>query len=153
MQQNTIKPKLGSKKKCKRIGRGNSAGKGTYCGRGVKGQNARTGGTRRPGFEGGQTPLLRKMPKLKGFTSPCKELFTVINVEKLNIFENDSKVDVNSLFEKRIIRSKKHQIKILGKGNLEKKLEVIAETFSSSAKEKIEKQGGKVVELKNPKKQ
>lgn len=148
MEQNTLKPSQGSKHRRKRVGRGNASGHGTFSGRGVKGQKARTGGRRRPGFEGGQTPLLRRMPKLKGFKNPNKEHFCVLNVKDLNIFENGSTVDVNTLFEQKIISDKKHPIKILGDGNIEKNLNVTADTFSLSAEEKITKAGGKIVKLR-----
>lgn len=144
MLQNTLRPKPGSKKNKKRVGRGNSSGHGNYSGRGVKGQNSRTGGQRRPGFEGGQMPLHRRMPKLKGFNPIMKKVFHVINVETLNIFENDAKIDSNILKEKELIKNTKNPVKILGNGELTKKLHVTADAFSKSAKEQIEKLGGSV---------
>lgn len=145
MLQNTLRPKLGSKKSKKRIGRGNSSGHGNYSGRGVKGQNSRTGGQRRPGFEGGQMPLHRRMPKLKGFNPIMKKIFSIINVETLNIFENDAKVDITILKEKELIKNTKNPVKILGNGELTKKLHITANAFSKSAKEQIEKLGGSVI--------
>lgn len=144
MLQNTLRPKPGSKKNKRRVGRGNSSGHGNYSGRGVKGQNSRTGGQRCPGFEGGQMPLHRRMPKLKGFNPIMKEVFNIINVETLNVFENDAKIDSNILKEKHLIKNTKNPVKILGNGELTKKLHITAKAFSKSAKEQIEKLGGSV---------
>ena len=141
----TLKNK--NKKVVKRRGRGNGSGKGTFSGRGCKGQTARTGGKRRPGFEGGQTPLIRKMPKLKGFKNPNHIDFQIINVEKLEIFDDGSTINIADLYEKNLINRKDRPIKILGNGKLTKKLEVKVDRVSSSAREKIEKAKGKVVEL------
>lgn len=151
MQQNTLKPSKGSTHKRKRVGRGNASGHGTFSGRGVKGQKARTGGRRRPGFEGGQTPLSLRMPKLKGFKNPRKEYFYVLNVEDLNTFENGSAVDIDTLFEQKLINGKTRPVKILGTGNLEKNLNVTAEAFSRSAEEKITHAGGNVIKTRNKK--
>lgn len=151
MQQNTLKPAKESKHKRKRVGRGNASGHGTFSGRGVKGQKARTGGRRRPGFEGGQTPLTLRMPKLKGFKNPRKEHFYILNVKDLNIFENGSTVDPDTLFEKKLINGKTHPVKILGTGDIEKNLNVTAEAFSRSAEEKITGAGGTVTKTKSEK--
>lgn len=140
-----------SYKKRKRVGRGNSSGHGTYCGRGVKGQNSRTGGGVRPGFEGGQTPLIRRLPKLKGFKNPCKTLYQIVNVDILekNFSDNDI-VNLVSLFEKGIIK-KDLPVKILGNGELKKKLIVKVDKISAGAEEKIKSSGGSVEEfMKNP---
>lgn len=143
----TLKNK--NKKVVKRRGRGNGSGKGTFSGRGMNGQTARAGGKRRPGFEGGQTPLIRKMPKLKGFKNPNHIDFQVVNVEKLEIFDDGSTINIADLYEKNLINRKDRPIKILGNGKLTKKLEVKVDRVSSSAREKIEKAKGKVVELIN----
>lgn len=144
---NLLKLRSNCTKNVKRVGRGNGSGKGTFSGRGCKGQNSRSGGRRRPGFEGGQTPLIRKMPKLRGFRNPNQVKFVTINVGKLEVFEDGSKVDIVALYEKRLIGRKNRPVKILGDGELTKKLEVKIDRVSRSAKEKIEKAKGQVVEL------
>lgn len=130
-------------KKRKRIGRGNSSGHGTYSGRGIKGQNARKSGGVRPGFEGGQMPLARRIPKLRGFKNPCATKFQIVNVDTLekNYSDNET-VDIVSLVEKGIIKNKNNPIKILGDGELKKKLTVKVDKISRSAEEKIKKAGG-----------
>lgn len=137
-----ISPDNGAKSKRKRIGRGNGSGKGTYSGRGLKGQKQH--GSVRPLFEGGQVPLIKKLPHMRGFTNIFKIFYTPINLDILNSFDNGSKVNVESLIEKKILRRKDSLIKILGRGNLTKDLEVSAHSFSKTAVEKIEKAGGKV---------
>ncbi len=132
----------GSKKKSKRVGRGMSSGHGKTSTRGHKGQNARSGGGVRPGFEGGQMPLYRRLPK-RGFTNIFKKEFAVVNVEDLNIFKENTKVTPELLIEKGIIKKVKDGIKILGEGDLKVKLDVEANAFSKSAQEKIEAVGGK----------
>jgi large subunit ribosomal protein L15 len=134
------------KKARKRVGRGNGSGMGTYSCRGMNGQNSRSGGKRRPGFEGGQTPLIRRMPKLKGFRNPTRVEFQPVNVSDLEKLDTD-KVDITVLYENNLISKKSLPVKILGTGELTKKLEVKIDKVSASAKEKIEKAGGKVVEL------
>ncbi|MBU1992687.1 MAG: 50S ribosomal protein L15 [Patescibacteria group bacterium] len=134
------------KKTKKRVGRGNASGAGTYSGRGMNGQSSRSGGKRRPGFEGGQTPLHMKMPKLRGFKNPNRVTFQVVNVSDLEVFDAGATVDVISLYEKKIIRKKNTPVKVLGNGELTKKLEVKVDKVSRSAKEKIEKAKGKVSE-------
>ncbi len=142
-----LKSKSGSRKKSKRVGRGNASGWGTYAGRGMNGQNSRTGGGTRPGFEGGQTPLYRKMPKLKGFNNIGRVEFQVVNVEKLNNFSDNDEIDIMKLYEKKYITNKAQPVKILGSGELTKKLTVKVDRVSQSAKEKIEKAKGSVIEL------
>lgn len=142
MQQNSLKPYAGSTKSKKRVGRGGK--KGTYSGKGVKGQNARTGGGVRPGFEGGQTPLLRRMPKLKGFANPNRINYLAVNVGLLNErFEDGAEVTLESLVQKGIIK-KACEIKLLGTGKLDKKLNITAHLASASARAKVEKAGGKL---------
>lgn len=142
-----LRSKKGARKKSKRPGRGNASGLGTYAGRGMNGQNCRTGGGTRPGFEGGQTPLYRKMPKLKGFKNVNRVNFQVVNVEKLNNFEDNEEIDITKLYEKKYISNKAQPVKILGDGELSKKLIVKVDKVSSSAKAKIEKAKGQVIEL------
>lgn len=135
----------GATKKRKRLGRGIGTGHGKTCGKGHKGQNARKGGGVRPGFEGGQTPLYRRLPK-RGFkNSYFKEEYNEINVYFLDKFDNNSKIDAEILKNKGFVISKNKGLKILGKGELTKKLEVYANKFSKSAVEKIEKAGGKAI--------
>ncbi|MDD3861434.1 MAG: 50S ribosomal protein L15 [Candidatus Gracilibacteria bacterium] len=135
------------KKPKKRLGRGNGSGKGTFCGKGCKGQTARSGGKRRPGFEGGQTPLSRKMPKLKGFKTPNKETFLVVNVGQLNVFENNSKVDLEALYSKKLVAKKGLPVKLLSDGDLEKTLEIIVHKASANAIKKVEDKKGKITLL------
>ncbi|MBU1018354.1 MAG: 50S ribosomal protein L15 [Patescibacteria group bacterium] len=150
MKQNTIKPTI--KKTKKRIGRGNGSGQGTYSGRGMKGQSARSGGKRRPGFEGGQTPLIRKMPKLKGFKSPNKVRYQIINVKDLEVFKSGAEVNKETLKKKNLIQNTTKPVKILSQGELSKKLTITVESVSATAQKKIEVAGGKVEALGNPKK-
>lgn len=142
-----LKANKGRNQKTKRLGRGNGSGKGTYAGKGVKGQTARSGGKRRPGFEGGQMPFIRKMPKFKGFTNPNHVSFQVVNVSALNIFEENEVVDVVALYDKNLISSNSKPVKILGDGELTKKLQVKADRISKSAQEKITKASGTFQEL------
>jgi large subunit ribosomal protein L15 len=136
-----------SKKSKKRIGRGNSSGHGTFSGRGVKGQSSRAGGPVRPGFEGGQTPLSRKMPKLRGFRNPNKRAYAVVNVGQLNVFENNSKVDIEALYNKKLLAKKGYPVKLLSVGDLDKCLEITVHRASASAIKKVEDKKGKVTLL------
>ena len=127
----------------KRVGRGTGSGLGKTSGKGHKGQNARSGGGVRPGFEGGQLPLFRRLPK-RGFSNaPFKTEYAVINLSDLNKFENDAVITPELLKEMGIVKKQLDGIKVLGKGTLEKKLVVKANKFSDKAKEEIEKLGGK----------
>ncbi len=142
-----LKSNKGARYKSKRVGRGNASGKGTYAGRGMNGQNSRTGGGVKPGFEGGQTPLIRKMPKLKGFKNVNRISYQVVNVGSLSIFEENEEIDIVKLFEKKLISSKIRPVKLLGDGEITKKLIVKVDLSSASAKEKIEKAKGQVTTL------
>lgn len=143
MKLHELSPAPGSTKERNRVGRGTSSGNGKTSGRGHKGQNARSGGGVRPGFEGGQTPLFRRLPK-RGFTNaPFKKDLVEVNVGKLASFEAGTVVTPELLLERRIIRSIRDGVKILGQGELAVALTVQATGFSSSAKEKIENAGGK----------
>ncbi len=126
----------------KRVGRGHGSGNGKTAGKGHKGQNARSGGGVRIGFEGGQMPLARRIPK-RGFNNIFAKTYAIVNVSDLNKFEAGAEVDVNALLEAGIIRKACDGVKVLGNGELEKSLTVKAAAFSASAKEKIEKAGGK----------
>ncbi len=143
MKLNELKYNEGSKKDIKRLGRGSSSGTGKTSGKGHKGQNARSGGGVRPGFEGGQLPLYRRLPK-RGFSNALfKKVYAVINVSELNAFEDGTVVTPELLFEMGIIKKQLSGIKVLGNGEIKKKLTVRAHKFSNTAKEKIEKAGGK----------
>lgn len=143
MKLHELKPAAGSKKAPKRIGRGTGSGLGRNAGKGEKGQNARSGGGVRPGFEGGQMPLYRRLPK-RGFTNPFSKEFVCINVDRLNIFENGTEITPEVLLERRVVSKVLDGVKILGNGTLEKSLTVKGCKFSKSAMEKIEAAGGKV---------
>ena len=142
MRIHELKKPEGSTKAPKRIGRGQGTGQGTTAGRGMNGQNSRSGGGVRLGFEGGQMPLYRRLPK-RGFTNHWAKEYAEVNVNSLNCFENDAVVDAEALLAAGIIKQVYDGVKILGNGELEKKLTVKAEKFSKSAVEKIEKAGGK----------
>ena len=142
MKLHELSPQEGSVKEKFRKGRGAGSGNGKTAGKGHKGQNARSGGGVRPGFEGGQLPLYRKLPK-RGFTNVFATNYATVNVEKLNAFEDGAVVDINALLEKKIIRKAMGGLKVLGNGEITKKLTVKAAIFSASAKEKIEAAGGK----------
>lgn len=144
MLLNSIKAKAGSTRSKKRLGRGNGSGLGTYCGRGCKGQGQRKSGNVRPGFEGGQTPLISRLPKLKGFKNPNKIIFEVVNVGDLSVFKEGDEVNPVTLAEKKLIRRRKRPVKILGNGKIDKKLTVRVAHLSASAKEKILAAGGQV---------
>jgi large subunit ribosomal protein L15 len=146
MNLNELKPSEGSKKSSFRVGRGHGSGNGKTAGRGHKGQKARTGGGVRPGFEGGQMPLYRRLPK-RGFTNRNSLEIVGINVDLLNRFEDGAVVSVEAMIEAGIIKNPRDGVKILGKGDLTKKLTVQANAFSASAKEKIESVGGKTEEV------
>lgn len=137
-----IRPPKGSRKSKKRVGRGSGSGMGTYSTRGLKGQNSRSGGGVRPGFEGGQTPLIKRIPK-KGFNKKKSIDFSIINVEELNRFRSGEQVTIEKLKDAGLA-DKKDKVKILGRGTIDKKLTVHAHMFSKSAKEKIEKAGGEI---------
>ena len=143
MKLHELSPAAGSAKDAYRKGRGPGSGNGKTAGKGHKGQNARSGGGVRPGFEGGQIPLYRKHPK-RGFNNKFAKIYTVVNVEQLNGFEDGAVVDLEALMAKRIVRKVVDGVKILGNGELTRKLTVKATVFSASAKEKIEAAGGKI---------
>ena len=132
-----------SLKKKKRVGRGDGSGHGTTSGRGTKGQLSRSGGKTRIGFEGGQMPLQRRIPYLKGFKNLRKRVFNIINVGDLENFKEGTTIDYKLLGDKGLIMKKEAPLKVLGNGELSKKLTVKANAFSGSASEKIEKAGGK----------
>lgn len=145
MQLNDLYPAPGSRKNRKRVGRGNSGKGGTTAGRGQKGQKSRSGGGKGPGFEGGQMKLAMRLPKLPGFTNINRVEYAPINVSRLNALFNDGDVvDVDSLVAKNVIKSNKTLVKVLGDGDITKKLTVRVDKVSASAKTKIENAGGTV---------
>ena len=143
MKLHELKPAEGSRKERKRLGRGIGSGQGKTAGKGHKGQNARSGGGVRVGFEGGQTPLYRRLPK-RGFTNISRKEYAIVNLDVLNRFEEGTEVTPELLIETGVVKSEKAGIKVLAKGNVEKKLTVKAHKFSSAAKEAIEAVGGKI---------
>jgi large subunit ribosomal protein L15 len=142
MKIHELSPAEGSTKEVKRIGRGHGSGQGKTAGKGHKGQNARSGGGVRPGFEGGQMPMSRRIPK-RGFNNIFASEYTVINVSDLEVFKEGTVVDAELLKAAGIIKKELNGVKVLGNGELSKNLTVKAAAFSQTAKEKIEKAGGK----------
>lgn len=143
MKLHTVKPNPYATKARKRVGRGPGSGTGKTAGRGENGQNSRSGGGVRVGFEGGQTPLFRRLPK-RGFSNArFKTVYAVINLDDLNKFENGAEVSPEILQDMGLVKNTLDGVKILGDGKLEKKLTVKANKFSKTAKEQIEKLGGK----------
>lgn len=143
MRLHELKIAEGSTKAPKRVGRGQGSGLGTTAGRGMNGQNSRSGGGVRLGFEGGQMPLYRRLPK-RGFTNHFAKVYSEINVKDLNRFEDGTVVDCCALIEAGLVKQVKDGVKVLGNGELTKKLTVKAAKFSKTAVEKIEAAGGKV---------
>ena len=143
MKLHELRPAEGAVSSKKRLGRGTATGQGKTSGRGQKGQKSRSGGGVRVGFEGGQMPLYRSLPK-RGSKNPFKKVYTLVNVETLNRFENGTEISAELLKETGVIsKIQKDGVKILGEGNLEKAVTVKAAKFTASAQEKIEKAGGK----------
>jgi large subunit ribosomal protein L15 len=142
MKLHELAPAPGSRKERNRVGRGPSSGNGKTSGRGHKGQNSRSGGGVRPGFEGGQNPLYRRLPK-RGFVNPTRKEYAIVNLEDLNNFAEGTEVTPELLLETGVVSKTKSGIKILGNGELTVKLTVQANKFSQSAVEKIEAAGGK----------
>ena len=143
MELHNLKPTKGATHSKKRLGRGIGSGTGKTSGKGHKGQNARSGGGTRPGFEGGQTPFFKRMPK-RGFTNRFRKEYATVNVSDLNKYDNGTVVTPELLLQDRLIRKVLSGVKVLGDGNLEKKLTVQANKFTGSAVEKIEAAGGSV---------
>lgn len=143
MKLHELKPAEGSTRVRRRVGRGLGSGMGKQSTRGAKGQNARTGGGVRPGFEGGQMPLYRRLPK-RGFKNVWAKQYAEVNVEQLNAFENGETVTPAALVEKGILKNVLEGVRILGNGELTKSLTVEAQGFTKTAQQKIEAAGGKV---------
>ena len=147
MRQNELSPAPGSRQKRKRVGRGNGSGHGTYSGRGCKGQKSRSGFRMKPGFEGGQLPLIRRLPRKRGFTNIFKINYSLVNIDKLNQFETGGEVTPERLVAVGVVKSLRQPIKILAGGDITHPLLVKANRFSAAAKAKIEAVGGTVEEI------
>ncbi len=147
MRQNNIAPSPGARQARKRVGRGNASGHGTYAGRGLKGQKSRSGDKMRPGFEGGQLPLIKRLPRKRGFTNIFRKEYSTVNVDKLNIFEAGSEVTPEKLHAAGLVKTLKHPVKILANGEVSRAVTVKANRFSAAAKAKIEAAGGKAEEV------
>jgi large subunit ribosomal protein L15 len=147
MKQNELKPPAGAKHKRKLVGRGDGSGHGTYSGRGCKGQKARSGGGVRLGFEGGQLPLIKRLPRKRGFTNVFKTEYNIVNVGKLAIFSSGTEVTPEELFRAGLINTTDLPTKILGAGDIHHPLLVRANKFSSSAEKKILAAGGKIKQV------
>ena len=139
---NTLKSNKGSRKKKLRKGRGIAAGQGASCGFGMRGQKSRSGRSTRPGFEGGQMPLYRRVPKLKHFQIINQKSYSIINLSKLNNFTDNDIVNIDSLVKKGLLFKPKYPLKVLGNGEIKVKLKVEAHAFTKAAKEKIKSLGG-----------
>ncbi len=148
MKLHELRPDKGATKNRKRVGRGISAGQGKTAGRGTKGQNARSGGGKGPYFEGGQLPLVRRLPFKRGFTNIFRVVYQEVNLDDLaRVFEAGDTVTPQTLKEKNLIKKADEPVVILGRGELDIKLDVSAHRFSKSAREKIEQAGGSVTTL------
>ncbi len=147
MEAHELKPPPGSRHKRKRVGRGDGSGHGTYSGRGMKGQKARSGKGVRLGFEGGQTPLIKRLPHRRGFRNAFRVEYAPVNVAQLERFEAGTEVTAALLREVGIIKSLRQPVKVLGEGQISKALTVRVQGFSAVAKEKIEAAGGSVEEV------
>ncbi len=148
MQLHNIRPAPGSRKRRKRVGRGDGSGHGSYSGKGIKGQKARTGGGVRPGFGGGEMPLSQALPKVRGFTSVNHVEYAEVNVDSLAQFPANAEVTPQALAVAGLIKNVKLPVKVLGRGELAVPLQVQAHRFSRSAREKIEAAGGSVREIR-----
>jgi large subunit ribosomal protein L15 len=144
MKQNELRPPVGAKHKRKLVGRGNGSGHGTYSGRGLKGQKARSGGGVRVGFEGGQLPLIKRLPRKRGFRNIFKTEYNIVNVGQLAMFSPGSEVTPAELLSAGLISTTDHPTKILGTGDIKHPLLVSADRFSSSAEKKIVAAGGSI---------
>ncbi len=147
MRQDKLSPAPGSKRSRKRVGRGDGSGHGTESGRGCKGQKSRSGYKMSRGFEGGQLPLIRRLPRKRGFTNIFRIEYSIVNVGKLSMFEAGSEVTPERLVVAGVVKSLRHPIKVLAEGDINHPLVVKANRFSAAAKAKIEAAGGEVEEV------
>jgi len=142
-----LAPAPGSKKDRKRVGRGNASGHGTYSCRGLKGQKARAGCNIRPGFEGGQLPIIKRLPRKRGFTNIFKIEYNLVNIEALNIFEPNTEVTIELLYQSRLVKTLAKPVKVLGSGDIDKPLIISVNKYSESARIKVEAAGGRIEEV------
>ena len=142
MREHEVAPPAGTRKPRKRLGRGDASGHGSYSGRGMKGQKSRSGKGIRPGFEGGQLPLIKGLPMRRGFTNIFKKQYYLVKIERLNAFPGDSEVTPEGLVEAGLLRNLKYPVKILGNGEITVPLKISAHKFTQSARSKIEAAGG-----------
>lgn len=147
VSQNNLTPSSGSRRTSKRVGRGNGSGHGTYSGRGCKGQKSRAGYRIRPGFEGGQLPLIKRLPRKRGFTNIFRTEYSTVSVGSLNTFDKDTEVTPEKLVSSGLVKSLKYPVKILADGQIDHPITVKANKFSASARAKIEAAGGTVEEV------
>jgi large subunit ribosomal protein L15 len=147
MKQHELSPAMGARKPAKRVGRGTGSGHGTYSGRGCKGNKARAGFGVRPGFEGGQLPIIKRLPEKRGFTNIFKKEVNVINVSALNCFDAGSDVTPETLLAEGLIKSVSLPVKILAGGDIDRALNVKVSSYSAAAKAKIEAAGGTAEEV------
>ena len=147
MRQHELGPNAGAHRRRRRIGRGDGSGRGNYSGRGMKGQKSRSGGKLRRGFAGGQLPMMKSLPMLRGFTNIFRVEYAEVNLERLTRFPEGSKVTPAALKEAGILKSEKQPVKILGRGSLDRSLVVAAHRFTRSARAAIEAAGGSVEDL------
>jgi len=149
VRQDNLSPNPGSRHARKRVGRGNGSGHGTYSGRGCNGQKSRAGYKIRPGFEGGQLPLIKRLPRKRGFVNIFRIEYDTVSLDKLNIFEPGSEITPEKLLAARIIKSLRRPVKILADGDINHALVIKVNKFSAAAKAKIEAAGGKAEEVGN----
>jgi large subunit ribosomal protein L15 len=149
VRQNEIAPAPGSRKLAKRVGRGDGSNRGTYSGRGCKGQKSRAGYKMRPGFEGGQLPLIKRLPRKRGFTNIFRTEYSTVGVGALNVFASGTEVTPQALVTAGIIKNLKQPVKILAGGDIDRPLTVRADKFSAAARAKIEAAGGQAEEVAN----
>jgi len=149
VRQDELSPAPGARKDRKRVGRGDGSGNGTYSGRGCKGQKSRAGYHMRPGFEGGQLPIIKRLPRKRGFTNIFKKEYSIVKLGQLDVFEAGSEVTTEKLLEAGIIESSTLPVKVLADGEIKQPLMVKADKFSAAAKAKLEAAGGKAEETGN----
>lgn len=147
VQQHLLRPPEGARRSRKRVGRGDGSGHGSYSGKGQKGQKARSGGGPRPGFEGGQIPLVEALPSMRGFTNIFRKKYWLVNLVELARFAANTAVTPQTLVEAGVVKNLKRSVKVLGRGELTVPLVVQAHKFSQSARQKIEDAGGSVREI------
>ena len=147
MMEHKLAPPGGARKRRKRIGRGDAAGQGSTAGRGMKGQKSRAGHSRQIGFEGGQLPLIKGLPMLRGFTNIFKVYYSLVSLDALNGFDDGQRITPEDLAQRQILRNLKQPVKVVGNGEITKAVPVAAHKFTRTARERIEAAGGRVEEL------